>query len=188
MTSNISPLSDGDSNTGNIIGYTDDDQPIVAEPGDGQLSDLDIERDVGPKERIIPFKSARTTFPARKAKDTERWNRLWKLHHQWDSDDTGRRAYRDKINLSKALSNALGLSSYQKDRVVSIVAGTNGRRFNQVGGVEALALGAIAYVGEQDAKDIDDRILGSDEFEELCNQHEVDGWAACRKVKEIHRE
>lgn len=170
------------------IGYTDRGQPVVAEPGDGQLSTLDINRDLGINERIIPFKSARTTFSARKARDTKKWNRLWKRHHQWDSDDTGRRTYRDKINLSKALASNLGLASHQKDRVVRIVANLDGRRFNQIGGVEALALGAIAYVRDKDAKDLDDRILGSEEFEAVCDQHNVDGWDACRKVKELYSE
>lgn len=188
MTEHTSNPLEYNSGAGDPVGYTDDGQPVVAEPGDGQLSDLDIERDLGPEERVIPFKSARTTFPAREAEDTEKWDRLWELQHQWDSDDTGRRTFRDKLNISKALANALGLSGHQKDRVIGIVINTTGRRFNQIGGVEALALGAIAYVGEQDAEDIDDRILGSEEFEEICDQHGVDGWAACRKVKEIYRE
>lgn len=188
MTENKSNTLDYDGDAGEPVGYTNDGQPVVAEPGDGQLSDLDIKKDNGPEERVIPFKSARTTFHARDAWDTEKWDRLWERQHQWDSDDTGRRTYRDKILLSKALANALSLSSNQKDRVVGIVANANGRRFNQAGGVEALALGAIAYIGEQDAEEFEDRILGSDKFENLCDQHDVDGWAACKKVKEIYRE
>jgi len=170
----------------NVIGHSNRGQPVVANPGDGQLSDLDIKKDVNSYERTIPFKAARTTFRANETEETKKWDRLWKYHHQWDKDETGRRAYQDKINLTKALASTFELSGYQKDRVIKIVDDLDARRFNQIGGIVALSLGAIAYVRDEDAKTLDHRILGSDEFEEICDRHDVDGWSACRKVKKYY--
>lgn len=174
-----------------IIGRTESDQPLVASPTDGQLSATDIMQDTGSVEPIIPFASARTKFHARDADDKKKWKRFWMHQHGWVNDHTGRRTYRDKICRSEALSDAFGLSDYQKARVIRIVGTTNGRRFNQIGGVDALALGAISYVVEQDiesTEDFDRRIVGSDQFKQICDQHDVDGWDACRKMKEIQRE
>ncbi|NGM71357.1 hypothetical protein G6M89_20550 [Natronolimnobius sp. AArcel1] len=174
---------------GDPIGFTADGQPVVGEPGDGQLSTLDVKKDEGPTGRVIPFNSANTTFNAQDAwfGDQEKYDRLWKYHHKWDNDDSARRTHRDKVLLSKSLGNALGLSSAQRDRVVGIVINLNGRQFNQYGGITALALGAIAYIGDQDAQSMDERILGTKQFNALCDQHVVDGWAACKKVKEVYR-
>lgn len=172
------------------IGVTDGGQPVVAEPGDGQGTCLDHMKDEGPSERIVPFKSAKTTFYAddSSAGNKEKYNRLWNFQHQWDNDSTSRRTHQDKINIAKALSTALLLPKGQKDRVIGIVDNLSGRRFNKNSGIYGLALGAIAYVSDQDARSLDDRILNRDEFRELCEAHGVDGWEACKKVKEVYRE
>jgi hypothetical protein len=173
-----------------VVGVTRSGQPVVAESGDGQRSALAVKRDriVDNKKRLIQFETARTTFYAESAKDTDKWNRLWKHQHEWNSDDTGRREHQDKVHLSHALADSLHLSAFQKRRVVDIVTNTNGRRFNQIGGIEALVLGAIAYIGEVDAKEIDDRIVGSESFEAICELHDVEGWNACKKIKDIMKD
>jgi len=179
-----------DSESDHVVGFTSSGQPVVAESGDGERSSLAVERDCSAenKERVIQFETARTTFYADSAGDTDKWDRLWQHQHEWYSDDTGRRAHQDKIHLSQALADTLHLSDFQKRRVVNIVTTINGRRFNQIGGIEALALGAIAYIGEVGAEEIDDRIVGSEPFREICDMHDVDGWDACKKVKDIWKE
>lgn len=183
-----------------VIGYTDDGQPIVDAAYDKIFHRPEVVRHFGQTTRVVQFATARTMFPARQAEPTpvnglpgerevrRRWNRLWAYQHKWDSDEEGRRAYRDKLNRAEALADALGLSRYQRSRVVDIVANANGRRFNQIGGLDALALGAIAAVADQDADSIDDRVVGSEQYNSICDHHNVDGWAACRKAKEIMRE
>lgn len=185
-----SDLTDYQGEAGDPIGVTKNEQPVVAEPGDGQRSRLDHMKDKGPSGRIIPFKSANTTFYADDARtaDRERYERLWKRHHKWDDDSTARRTHRDKLQVAKALATTLDLSRHQKDRVVGIVDHLNGRRFNRNSGIVGLALGAIAYVGDQDADSLEDRILTQNTFTELCERHDVDGWTACKNVKEVYRE
>lgn len=185
-----SDLSDYQGEACDPIGVTKDGQPVVAERGDGQRSRLDHLKDEGPNKRLIPFKFANTTFYADDAwaADRERYEQLWTYHHQWNDDSTARRTHQDKLHVAKALANALDLSRYQKDRVSGIVAHLNSRQFNRNGGIVGLALGAIAYVGDQDADSLDDRIVTRDKFTELCERFDVDGRTACKKIKEVYRE
>lgn len=186
----LSNMTDYQGEAGNPVGFTKDNQPVVAECGDGQRSRLDHMKDKGPSERIISFESANTTFYADDAcaDDRERYEQLWTCHHQWNDDSTARRTHRDKLHVAKALATTLDLSNYQKDGVSGIVAHLNGRRFNKNGGIVGLALGAIAYIGERDADSLDRRILTRDKFTELCEQYDVDGRKACKKVKKIYHE
>lgn len=126
----------------------------------------------------------------------DKYEDLWQYHHQWDEDVTARRTHKDKIHTAKSLATKLLLPKHQTDRVVGIVDQLNGRRFNQYGGIEALALGAAAYVRDLDIEnnehtDSDElfemRLIGSEEFNDICGKHGVDGWRACKKVKEIYR-
>lgn len=173
------------------VGITSNGQPLVDKPGDGALTVFDHKKDSHRYVAQTPFKSTRTTMYARQAgKDEEQFDRFWKWHHHWDSDDSSRRTHNDKLNVAWALANSLGLTSYQKYRVLEIVSNINGRRFNKNGGLEGLALGAIAYVGDEEAQrfgSLETRICGSDSFNELCEKHGVDGWKACRRVKKICR-
>ncbi|WP_049907446.1 hypothetical protein [Haloferax elongans] len=170
------------------VGTTANGQPVVAEEGDGSLSGADCQRDRNAMETtVVPFTQASTTFHARDADNEERWNNLWEHQHEWKRDDIGRRTHMDKVRLTQALGDNLGLSRNQRGRAVSIAATLNGRRFNRFGGINALALGAIAYIGDQDAETFEDRIIGRDRFDEICDQLGADGVEGCRKIKEIFR-
>jgi len=173
---------------GDPIGTTDDGQPIIAEEGDGVLTGADCQQDRNSIETtMIPFYRANTTFHARDVDDEEKWDNLWEHHHEWKRDDIARRTHMDKIRLTQALADHLALSRNQRGRVVAIAANLDGRRFNRIGGLNALALGAIGYVGDQDADDFDDRIVGRDQFTQLCEQLDADGREACSKIKDICR-
>ena len=158
---------------------------------------MDYSYDNDLTQRVDRYRSSRTTFFEREAESGERetwigtrkkWDQLWRHQHGWNDDRIGRRAYYDKMNRAEALSDTFGLSKRQKERVVEIVTDVNGRRFNQIGGVDALAFGTIAAVVDEDVDDLDERIVGTEHYEMLCMHHDVDGWAACRKAKEIIRE
>ena len=203
-TDRKSSVTNYQGDAGKPVGVTDGGQPVVARSGDGALSGGEHKRDEGPDEAARPFGFAETTFYANegdadgnKISNEEKYERLWKYHHQWDDDSTGRRTHKDKLHVAESLASALALSKIQKYRVRGVVANVSGRRFNKNGGIEGLALGAIAYVTDQDIGNdplqnaeeaLSSRMLNSNEFSEFCDQHGVDGWAACKKIKEVYRE
>lgn len=170
------------------VGTTAEGQPVVAEEGDGALTGADCQRDRNAMETtVVPFSRANTTFHARDVDDEEKWSNLWEHQHEWKRDDIARRTHLDKVRLTQALADQLALSRNQRGRAVSIAASLNGRRFNRMGGINGLALGAIAYIGDQDAESFEDRIIGRDRFNEICDKLDADGVRACRKIKEIFR-
>lgn len=181
---------------GEPVGVTDGGQPMVAEPDDGPLNWSDYKKDEEFYTESTPYSFAETTFYARAADDVKKYNALWRHHHEWDNDTTSRRTHKDKLRVAESLAGALGLSKIQKNRVRGIVAHLDGRGFNRYGGIEALALGAIAYINEDDVcKDsfltpeerLRGRVLESKEFSEICDQQDVDGSAAYKRIKMIYR-
>jgi len=123
--------------------------------------------------------------------------RLWRYHHQWDDDRHGRRTYKDKIAVTQALAGALPVSVYERREAVVFVCSHSGRRFNQYGGLPAMALGAFAairdeeisarstQVSDQLENPLERRLSASGCFIDLCEQHDVDWYAAYTKAKEI---
>lgn len=180
------------------IGRTTDEEPIYAEPGDGSLSavkcrrnksDYKLEDDVNESDYPNESTSASTTFYARNSKtedQRDKFNRLWIHQHGWYDDESGRRTHRDKIVVAQALAGELGLTQSQRERVAGIVANIDGRKFSRNGGIYGLALGAIAYVRDADARTREERIVGSSRFNELCEKCGVDGRDACKRVTRVY--
>ncbi|MFK5602623.1 hypothetical protein [Haloferax volcanii] len=175
------------------VGYTDDDQLISRRTGDGSLTPAECMPQQNELTKLTPFRSARTTFYADDLEDEAgeaQYNRLWRHQHGWMEDETSRRTHTDKIRVAAALATSVGVTRYQKKRVSKIVAAIDGRHFSRNGGIVGLSLGAIAYVGDEEAtrlKSWDARICGKDRFNEVCEQHGVNGPRACNKVKEVLR-
>jgi hypothetical protein len=188
----IEEYSEYQNAAGGPMSVTDGGQAVVARPGDGALSQIEHKQDDKPDERVNPFVYARTTIHPKRGDhngdkvDEEKYDRLWRYNSHWDDDSTGRRTHKDKVCVAEALASTLDLSKSQTNRVRGIAAHMNARQFNDDGGIEGLALGAIAYVSDQDAKSFEDRIARQDRFEQLCDQHGVDGRAARKKVKQIY--
>jgi hypothetical protein len=197
--------TDYQGTAGEPVGVTAGGQPVVDSPGAGSLDTGDHQKDKAPEE-VDPDVLARTMICARwgdadgnEVDDPEKYERLWRYHSGWDNDSTGRREHNDKVWVAASLASALDLSENQTHRVTGIASHVSGDHFNKDKGIVGLALGAIAYVGEKDAterakkdmyegpeKALEDRIITSDKFNELCAQHGVDGQEACNKVKEIY--
>ncbi|WP_284013586.1 hypothetical protein [Halobaculum litoreum] len=174
-------------------GSTAAGQLISKKSGDGSLTIRECMPQQGDLTKLIPFRSARTTFYADETGDDrneKQYDRLWRHQHDWLRDETSRRTHLDKLRVAAALATAVGITRYQRTRVREIVGSIDGRRFNQNGGIVGLALGAIAYVGDEEAsrlKSFDARISGKDRFEEVCERHGVNGARACNKIKESLR-
>ena len=192
-----------DSRLGEQIGETADGQPVVAEAGDGSLPSGEALKDVNrPENRHAARGQQRTTFHADDADNGEKYRRLWKHQHGYHNDDTGQRATDDKVRVAEALADALHLPDARKDDVKNLVQKCDGRAFNRLGGLEAVALGCIAVVDNQridTEKQFENRIQVrylSDEdgeriyshdlprFKHLAEKHGVDWRKAKRKVRE----
>lgn len=186
-----------DKRIGLQIGETEEGQPIVARGGDGSLTSGEALKDGNrPENRHAARGRQRTTFHAREAEDSGKYRRLWRHQHGYHSDDTGQRAAKDKENVAEALCNPLRVSGTLKDDVKRLVRKCDGRAFNRIGGLEAVALGAIAVAQNttiEDPDEYENRIQvweydhhDGDEplFKALAEKHGVDWQKAIRKVKE----
>jgi hypothetical protein len=186
-----------DCRVGEQIGETDDGQPVVAQGGDGSLTSGEALKDTNrPENRHAAHGRQRTTFHAREAEDSEKFRRLWKHQHGFHSDDTGQRAAKDKENVAEALADTLRLSDALKADVKRLVRQCDGRAFNRLGGLEAVALGAIAVAQNntiERPEDYEDRIQVREYdhhdgdaplFKALAEKHGVEWQKAIRKVKE----
>lgn len=192
-----------DSQIGVQVGETDDGQPLFAEAGDGSLTGGEAIKDTDrPDHRHAAHGQQRTTFHAAEADDSERFRRLWKHQHGYHDDGSGKRATADKVRVAEALADSLRLSDSLTAEVKRIVQQVDGRPLNKIGGLEAVALGAIAVVQNrtiEQAEDYDnriqvryitdydgERIYSHDlpRFKWLAEKHDVDWNAAISKVKE----
>lgn len=192
-----------DKRIGEQIGETDDGQPVVAHSGDGGLSSGDALRDNDcPENRHAARGEQRTTFHADEAEDSAKFSRLWRHQHGYHSDDTGQRAAADKEKVAEALADTLRLSDALTADVKRLVRQCDGRAFNRLGGIYAVALGAIAvaqnetidtaeefenriqvrYIRDHDGE----RIFSHDlpKFKHLAEKHGVNWGKAVRKMKE----
>lgn len=141
---------------------------------------------------------ARSFFYARDA-DPEseiNYDRLWRLHHRWDDDRIGRRAFKDKVAVTEALAHSLPVSTYEQREAVEFVRLHDGRRFNQNGGILGMALGAFAAVRDevisarfgQISDPLEQRLTFKQRFKEICRQHDIDPVQARKQAKRMRRE
>jgi len=152
----------------------------------------------GPQTNFFAREAAPTDQYGRRGERAETYyTRLWRYHHGWDDDQHGRRTFNDKIAITQALASALPVSAYERREAVVFVRSHSGRRFNQYGGIPSMALGALAAIRDEEisarAKQVSDqldnplerRLSSDDGFIDICDQHDVDWYAASTKAKEI---
>jgi hypothetical protein len=135
-----------------MTNYTDDGQPIEQGQGDGSLGGTESEKDKNIETPTAKSEeSAETTFHAKEADNTEKFDRFWKYNNDiavvrtssqvFEGQDT--RQERDKRYVIDSLNSELEVSDTIKEQAIAIALSADGRRFNKVGGLEALCLGAI---------------------------------------------
>jgi len=188
------------------------EDPIERKRGDGAQSKLDDKRDARKLQNQSNFSRVQTTLYAeesrkynidsddvRKPNLEEFYNRMWKHHHGWHDDSTGRREKKDKVAMTQSLADEFPITKWEMKSAVHLVLKTNGRKFNRYGGLEALVLGAISYIREReissgnfDHMNVDQRmnarIVGSDKYDDLCDKHNVDGSKAHKQIKRVTRD
>lgn len=186
--------------------------PITRRPGDGAQSWTDNQRDSESHMINSLNRSKTTTLFAKDGLQNKKTNensashlpehaydRMWRYHHGWDNDDSGRREYNDKIAVTQALADELPITIWEKQCALNIVLQTNGRSFNRCGGLEALVLGAFAYIRDKEISEsqfnsenyedmMNNRIVGSKKYKRVCENHNVDYYKAYKQVKKLKRE
>lgn len=155
-----------------MTNYTDNGQPIEQGQGDGSLSGTESEKDKNIETPTAKSEeSAKTTFHAKEADDTEKFDRFWKYNNDievvrtslqvFEGQDT--RQERDKRHLIECLNSVLGVSDEIKERAITIALSADGRRFNKVGGLEALCLGSIVLAQNRWWQDQYEAVLKDDD-------------------------
>jgi hypothetical protein len=159
-------------------------------------------------ERPSNYQStARTTFYARDADETYHsdhagrdaetyYGRVWKYHHRWDDDRSGRRTFKDKLSVTRALASSLPVSKYEQREAIHFVQSHNGKQFNQYGGLIGMALGALAAIRDETISDhkghlqdpLDWRLTNVERFTEICDRHDIPAVDARKKAKQIRHE
>lgn len=152
----------------------------------------------GPRTNLFAREAGERDQYGRRGESAEAYYaRLWRYHQRWDDDRYGRREFKDKVAVTRALASSLPVSPYERREAVVFVRSHNGRRFNQYGGILAMALGAFAairdevisvrseQVNDQLENPLERRLSNYECFIEICEQHDVDWYDAHTKVKEI---
>lgn len=184
--------------------------PIERKQGDGAQSWVDDQRDAEKIRDEFDLLFTQTTLYARDCREDNKekessqkptpeefYDRIWKYHHGWNNDTSGRREQKDKIALTQALADEFPISKRETRSAIKLVLETNGRKFNRYGGLEALVLGAIAYVRDLEISSgnfshmdyeqkIEARIIGSNKYNIMCNNLGVDGSKAHRQMKRVN--
>jgi hypothetical protein len=128
----------------------------------------------------------RTTFRTENLKGNKYWKfqRLWYYQNDYSVPNreyygTDNRGEKDKKAVVEAYAGQLGVPTHVYTRAKSIAKSVDGRRFNRVGGIRAIALGAIVVAQNEQLDDYSHRIQvwkkdGERILSKLANKEGVD--------------
>ncbi|QRV15464.1 hypothetical protein JMJ58_00750 [Haloterrigena salifodinae] len=125
---------------------------LSRQKGDGSLSSVEsLKQEIQFDHSHRKGGNARTSFHADDAERSDKYKKLWMHHHQYSEDcrEKSSQTDRDKVRLAHTLAIQLYLPDRIIGKVKNIVANLNGRSFNRIGGIYAMALGTIAVVQNQ---------------------------------------
>lgn len=140
-------------------------------PGDGSLSRVDAVKDERVRRWDVVSPSATLIGrPERPEWDVdETLRRLHDEHHPAMAGHSERMHRLDKLRITHAFCNRLGLTPWERDRALGIVAELDFRAFGSQRAVPTVALVVIAYVGDLERR----RRLGLHDTE-WVQSHEPD--------------
>jgi hypothetical protein len=128
----------------------------------------------------------RTTFRTDKLKGDKYWKfqRLWYYQNDYSVPDrkyygTDNRGEKDKKAVVEAYAGQLEVPKHVYTRAKSIAKCVDGRRFNRIGGIRAIALGAIVIAQNEQLEDYSHRIQVWERdneriLSELANKEDID--------------
>lgn len=128
----------------------------------------------------------RTTFRTKSLKDDKYWKfrRLWYYQNDYSVPNreyygTDNRGEKDKKAIVEAYAGQLEVPKHVYTRAKLIAKSVDGRRFNRVGGIRAIALGAIVVAQNEQLDDYSHRIQvwkkdGERILSKLANKEGVD--------------
>lgn len=122
--------------------------------------------------------------------DVERLRKLHEGRHRSDGEHSTREASRDKTRIAQAIVSSLPLTSFERDEVVRVTRSLDFERFGQQRGLEGVVLGVVAVVVDEEnrqEKEDPNLILWSDEFRDLCDEHDV-SMSDLSTIKQLVRE
>lgn len=170
--------------------HTDDGQPLAREGGDGSLSSGDTIKDENTEQYNWRNRGdKRTTFYASDADkhgfNEELFDRLWRYHVELDVirgednvfEGSDNRGERDKRRLVENFSQQLEISESIQESAVAIALDADGRRFNKVGGLEAICLGSIVLAQNRwwEGKYREQALSGDADLEQILS-YRIQNW------------
>lgn len=121
----------------------------------------------------------------------ERLRELNEGRHQSDGGHSAREAERDKKRVAEAICSSLPLSGREREHVVSAVTHLDLDRFGNQKSIPKVTLGVVAVIVDEqyreDADDLDQFVSFSDEFQSICDNHDI-SMSDMGTVKRIVRE
>lgn len=126
------------------------DRALSTRPGDGALSRVDAVKDERVRRWDVVTPSA-TLIGRPERADWDVEESLRRLHDEQHPAMAGHseRMHRlDKLRITHAFCNSLGLTPWERDRALGIVADLDFRAFGSQRAVPTVALVVIAYVGD----------------------------------------
>jgi hypothetical protein len=157
------------------MNFTKDGQPVAQKQGDGSLPSGEVIKDESINTKLATCElTAATNFYAEDADTREKelkFDRFWKYNNDievvrtssqvFEGQDT--RQERDKRCVIDSFNSELEVSDGIKEQAIAIALSADGRRFNKVGGLEALCLGAIVLAQNRWWQDQYEAVLKDDD-------------------------
>jgi len=123
--------------------------------------------------------------------DAKRLRELHEGRHRSDGQHSTREHHRDKKRIRQAICSSLPLTEREEEKVANVVEGIDFSRFGQHRALERVILGVVVVVVDeqrrQDDPDMDEFVLWSDEFREICESLDI-SMSDLSSIKENVRE
>jgi transcription initiation factor TFIIIB Brf1 subunit/transcription initiation factor TFIIB len=121
---------------------------------------------------------------------------FWKeLKYINEDNDRRNRTEEDKLKVANAVSSQLRLGESVKEEVERIAKLIDGRRFNHLGGLEALVIGVVAFAVNRNRERLmgdefafEDRMGADKQFRDMAERLGVDRVEATQEVRKVMRE
>lgn len=156
-----------------------DERPLETRPGAGTLSRAEATRDTITRRWgvVSPAATVIGRAPSPDADLSESIRRLHDEHHTATAGYSSRAHHLDRLRTTQALCNAVGLTPWERDRVLGIMNHVDLTEYGQRGGIETVALVAIRHVVDVERRqqlgldDLDPTSLSEERLEALYEEY-----------------
>lgn len=156
-----------------------EERVLDARPGAGSLSRAEVTRDSTPRRWGVVSPAA-TVIGRPDSPDADLPESVRRLHDEQHAATAGystRAHHLDRLRTTQALCNAVGLTPWERDRVLGIMDAVDLTAYGQRGGIETVALVAIRHVVDVERRrhlgleDVDPTALSEERLAALYEEY-----------------